>query len=103
MTKVKAHHKGAKIVVTLYYFFGVPCLNFNYFIIMKDFHNVFTHYGRSKPKEIKCEKITLLNFIWCDVRVYLCKKCTLQRLKKWKYIHEMIEIFFNFYEICNIY
>ncbi len=32
------------------FFLGLPCLNFNYVIIMKDFHNVFTYYGRSKPK-----------------------------------------------------
>jgi len=48
--KVKAHYKGAKIVVTLYYFLGVPCLNFNHVIIMKDFHNVFAYYGMSKPR-----------------------------------------------------
>jgi len=46
---------GVKIVVTLYCFLGVPCLNFNHVIIMKDFHNVFAYYGRSKPKEIKCQ------------------------------------------------
>jgi len=31
---------GGKIVVTLYYFSKVPCLNFNHVIIMKDFHNI---------------------------------------------------------------
>jgi hypothetical protein len=46
--------KGAKIVVTLYCFLVVPCLNFNHIIIMKDFHNVFAYYGSSKPKEVKC-------------------------------------------------
>jgi hypothetical protein len=25
-------------------------------IIMKDFHNVFAYYGRSKLKEIKCQR-----------------------------------------------
>jgi hypothetical protein len=47
---VKTHYKGAKIVITLYYFLGVPCLNFNHVIIMKDFHNVFAYYSRLKPK-----------------------------------------------------
>jgi hypothetical protein len=47
---------GAKIVVTLYMFFQVPCLNFNHVIIMNDFHNIFAYYGRSKPKEIKYAK-----------------------------------------------
>ncbi len=42
--------RGAQIVVALYCFLKVPCLNFNHVIIMKDFHNVFTYYGRSKPK-----------------------------------------------------
>jgi hypothetical protein len=50
---VKAHYRGAKIVVTLYCFSRVPCLNFNCVISMNDFHSVFTYYGRSKPKEIK--------------------------------------------------
>jgi hypothetical protein len=31
---------GTKIVVTLYFFLKVPCLNFNHVIIRKDFHNV---------------------------------------------------------------
>jgi hypothetical protein len=43
-----------EIVVTLYYFLGVPCLNFNHVIIMKYFHIAFVYYGSSKPKEIKC-------------------------------------------------
>jgi hypothetical protein len=47
---VKTRYEGAKIVVTLYCFSGVPYLNFNNVIILKDFHNVFTNYGRSKPK-----------------------------------------------------
>jgi hypothetical protein len=29
---------------------GVPCLNFNHNIIMKDFHNLFAYHGRSKLK-----------------------------------------------------
>jgi hypothetical protein len=45
---------GTKIVVTLYYFLGVPCLNFNDLFIMKDLHNIFAYYDRSKPKEVKC-------------------------------------------------
>jgi hypothetical protein len=45
--------EGTEIVVTLYCFLGVPCLNFNH-VIMKYFHNVFVYYGSSKPEEIKC-------------------------------------------------
>jgi len=41
---------GGKIVVTLYYFLRVPCLNFNHVIIMKQIHNVFAYYGRSNPQ-----------------------------------------------------
>jgi len=47
---------GTKIVVTLYYISRIPCLNFNHVSIMKDFHNVFAYYGRSKPKEITCQR-----------------------------------------------
>jgi hypothetical protein len=32
------------------FFLGVPCLNYNHVIIIKDFHNVSAYYGRSKPK-----------------------------------------------------
>jgi len=71
--RVKAHYKGAKIVIILYYFWGVPCLNFNHVIIMKDFHNVFTYYGRY-PKKSNAKETTLFYFIWCDVRIYLCQK-----------------------------
>jgi hypothetical protein len=46
----------AKIVVTLYYFLGVPRLNFKNVIIMKDVHNTFAYYDTSKPKEVKCKK-----------------------------------------------
>ncbi len=65
---------GAKIVVTLYYFLGVPCLNFNNVIIMKDLHNTFAYYGRSKPKEVKCQK--KIKIISYDVilKYILCKK-----------------------------
>jgi hypothetical protein len=64
---MKAHYKGAKIVVTLYCFSKVPCLNFNHVIIMKGFHNVFTYYDRSKPKEVKCQRnyIFLFHMMWC--------------------------------------
>jgi hypothetical protein len=66
------HIIGGPIAITLYYFLGVPCLNFNHVNIMKDFHNVFTYCGRSKPKEIKCQKITFFYFMWSNVKVYLC-------------------------------
>jgi hypothetical protein len=45
--------KRGKIVVTLYYFLGVSCLNFIHAIIMEDFHNVFAYRARLKPKDIK--------------------------------------------------
>jgi hypothetical protein len=54
---------GAKIVVKLYCFSGVPCLNFNHVIIMKDFHNVFADSDRSKPKEVKCQINQIFYFI----------------------------------------
>jgi hypothetical protein len=48
--------RRGKIVVTLYYFLGVPSLNFIHDIIMEGFHNVFAYHGRLKPKDIKCQK-----------------------------------------------
>ncbi len=83
---MKAHYKRAKIVVTLYYFSMVPCLNFNYVIIMKDFHNVFTYYDKAKPKEIKCH--TNYIFISYDMMLkYICTKNDVchNLLKKQKY------------------
>jgi len=47
---------GVKIVVTLYFFLGVSCLNFNHVIIMKDFHNVFAYYDKSKHKKNQMSK-----------------------------------------------
>jgi hypothetical protein len=71
---VKVHYGEAKIVVTLYCFLGVPCLNFNHVIILKDFHNVFAYYGRSKPKQVKFQENYTFNLIWCDVKIHLCQK-----------------------------
>jgi hypothetical protein len=42
--------QGGQNCCHIVFFLGVPCLNFNHLIIMKDFHNVFANYGRSKPK-----------------------------------------------------
>jgi len=78
--------QGIKIVVRLYCFARFPCLNFKHVIIMKDFHNVFAYYDKSKLKEVKCQKKnSFLNFIWCDVRVYLGQKYMSQHIKNWKY------------------
>jgi len=41
---------GAQKFCHVVLFLGVACLNFNHVIIMKDFHNVFAYYGKSKPK-----------------------------------------------------
>jgi hypothetical protein len=53
--------RGAKIVVTLYFFLGLTCLNLNHVIIMKIFQFFFGYYGGSKPKEV--QKITFFCFI----------------------------------------
>jgi hypothetical protein len=50
--------RKGKIVVTLYYFLGLPCLNFIHIIIMEDFHNVFAYHGRLKPKTSNVKKTT---------------------------------------------
>jgi len=55
-----------------------------------DFQNIFAYYGESKPKEVKCQKNYIFYFIWCDVRIYLCKtnvRCNVLKnaniFKKW--------------------
>jgi hypothetical protein len=71
---VKAHYGGIKIIFPLNYFLKVQYLNFNHVIIMKDFHNIFAYYDKSKPKKSNVKKTKLFYFIWCDVRIYSCKK-----------------------------
>ncbi len=63
---------GATIVVKLYCFLGFPCLNFNHVIIMKDFHNVFAYYDRSKPKEVKCQGNQTFIFLYDVMFLYIC-------------------------------
>ncbi len=60
---------------------------------MKDFHNVFAYYGRSKPKEVNVKETTFFYFTWCDV-----KKNKKNKIYKWKYqeMSEMILIFMKF-------
>jgi hypothetical protein len=71
---------------------------------MKDFHNAFVYYGKSKLKRNEMLN-KLYIFISYDVMLeYICaKKYVSQCTKKCKYIQEMIEIIFNIYEICDIY
>jgi len=57
-----------------YYSLGYPCLNFNHVIMKKEFHNVFAYYGSLKHKKVKCQRKEIFYFIWCDVRIYFCKK-----------------------------
>jgi hypothetical protein len=54
--QMKTQYERTKIIVTLYYFLGISYLNFNHVIIMKDFHNVFAYYSRSKFKKKKIQK-----------------------------------------------
>jgi hypothetical protein len=44
------HITGGQKLLSHYIVFKDPRLNYNHVIIMKDFHNVFAYYGRSKPK-----------------------------------------------------
>jgi hypothetical protein len=71
---------------------------------MKDFHNVFAYYGKSKAKEVKCQRNYI--FFSYDVMleyIFVSKKYMSHRTKKCKYIQERIEMIFSLYEICNIY
>jgi hypothetical protein len=62
------------IMMNRYCFLRYPCLNFNHVIMKKDFHNVFAYYCSLKHKEVKCKIKKIFYFIWCDVKIYLCKK-----------------------------
>jgi hypothetical protein len=69
---VKTHHKGAKVVVTLYIFSGAPCLNFNHVIIMKNLNNFLLRIMMGEnPKKSNAKKIILIYLIRYDVRIYL--------------------------------
>jgi hypothetical protein len=89
----------------IHFIIGVPSLNFNQVIIMKTFHNVFAYYGRSKPKEKKCQiNCTFFCFSYDVMLKYLCQNNIHQNvLKKTKYVQNLIEMIFQFHGICNIY
>jgi hypothetical protein len=91
---------GSKIIVTLYCFSKVPCLNFNYVIIMKDFHNFFAYYSKSEPKEIKCQKKNIFESLYDVMLKYTWTKnvCHNVLIKKCEYIQEMIGMILKFYE-----
>ncbi len=58
----------------------------------------FAYYGKSKPKEIKCQiKYVMLKYICAKKYIHhkIFKKC--------KHIQKMIEMIFNFYENCSMY
>jgi hypothetical protein len=65
---------GTKIVVTLYCISRIPCLNFNHVSIMKEFHNVFAYYGRSKPKEITWQRNSILRISYDVMWEHICAK-----------------------------
>jgi hypothetical protein len=55
------------------------------------------------PNKSNSKETTLLNLIWCDVRVYLCKKKSHDVLKNANIFKKWFEIIFSLYEICSIY
>ncbi len=59
---------------------------------MKDFHNVFAYYDKSKPKKIKCQRNYI--FISYDMMLkYIAQKeSTLQHIQKCKYIQKIVEM-----------
>jgi len=59
------------------------------------FSNVFAYYGKSKPKEVKCQRTFILKISYDVILKYTCaKKNTSHCTKKWKYAQEMIEMIF---------
>jgi hypothetical protein len=74
--------EGAKIVVTLYYIWGVPCLNFNHVIITKCFHNVLHIMVGQNPKKSKCQETIF--FISYDVMLKYIYAIKIYVTKYWK-------------------
>jgi hypothetical protein len=100
MVRVKAQNGAAKNVVTLYFFQGCPCLNFNhdnvgtYFLIF--LHNMVDY----NTKNSITKKIPFSN-LYCEVPKYICGKK--MYVIVYKYNQKMIKIIYNLYEICSIY
>jgi hypothetical protein len=69
---MKTHYEGGKIVVTLYCYLGVLCLNFNNIIIMKNFHKFLHIMVGESPKKSNAKKTTF--FISYDVIEYICAR-----------------------------
>ncbi len=55
-------------------FFRSSMFELQHVIIMKDFQNVFAYMVNQNLNKSNSKKITFLNLIWCDVRVYLCQE-----------------------------
>jgi hypothetical protein len=66
------------------------------------FSQCFAYYGRSIPKETKCQR-NYTYFILCDVKIYLHKKMYVTMYKKLLLYLKSDWFFFNLYKICNIY
>ncbi len=62
---------------------------------MKDFHNVFAYFGRSKPKKNLNAKKTHFKSSY-NVIKYICAKKKCHNILKCKYIQKMIKMIFNF-------
>jgi hypothetical protein len=64
---------GTKIVVTLYCFARVLCLNYKHVIILKDFHNFLHIMVGQNSKKLNAKETTF--FISYDVMLeYICAK-----------------------------
>jgi hypothetical protein len=66
--------RGGNIIVTLYCFSRVPCLNFNHVIIMKDFHKFYAYYSRSNPKKSNAKKKNIFEISYDVMLKYIWKK-----------------------------
>jgi hypothetical protein len=85
------HEPGVKIVVTLYFLFRIPCLNFNHVIVMKDFHNAF--------QTCLCQTNNIFYFMQFDLK-YVCKKNVYHKVLK---NENMLKKNFNssyYYNLC---
>lgn len=76
---MKAQSRDKDSCHIVFYFFQIPCLNFNHVIVMKDFHNAFACYDRSKLKKSNVKQTTFFYFMQFDLKYIFAKKMCIKR------------------------
>jgi hypothetical protein len=83
---VKAHYKGANIVVSLYYnlFFKGIILNYNHAIIRMIFIMLLHFMVGQNKKKSNAREVSFFNFICYNVIIYLHRKNVHHKVLKMK-------------------